>query len=147
MLTKLKYVGVCQEDLKDVYVLFIRSVLEYCSVLWHSSLTQEDINVLERVQKTSLRIILGESYISYQSALDTCNLKTLSERRDDRCMTFANKCLKHHLNRRLFPLNTNCHDLHDKPKEKFIVNFAKTGALKKSAIPYLQRRLNSEHTK
>ena len=51
MLTKLKYVGVCQEDLKDVYILFIRSVLEYCSVVWHSSLTREDSNVLERVQK------------------------------------------------------------------------------------------------
>ena len=145
MLTKLKYVGVCQDDLKDVYVLFIRSVLEYCSVVWHSSLTKEDANILERVQKTSLRIILGESYVSYQSALEICNLKTLSERRDDRCLTFAKKCLKHEVNSRLFPLNAYCHDLHDKPKEKFIVNFAKTGALQKSAIPYLQRRLNSEY--
>ena len=129
--------------------MFCSSGVSLSTAQWYGTLAshRKKINVLERVQKTSLRIILGESYISYQSALDTCNLKTLSERRDDRCMTFANKCLKHHLNRRLFPLNTNCHDLHDKPKEKFIVNFAKTGALKKSAIPYLQRRLNSEHTK
>ena len=41
MITKLKYVGVSREDLLDIYVLYIRSVTEYCSVSFHSSLTQE----------------------------------------------------------------------------------------------------------
>ena len=41
MITKLKYVGVNREDLLDIYKLFIRSVIEYCSVAFHSSLTQE----------------------------------------------------------------------------------------------------------
>ena len=39
MLTKLKYVGVPTEDLLDIYILFIRSVTEYCAVVFHSSLT------------------------------------------------------------------------------------------------------------
>ena len=39
MLTKLKYVGVSIEDLVEIYILFIRSVLEYCAVAFHSSLT------------------------------------------------------------------------------------------------------------
>ena len=99
LLSKLKYVGVSQEDLIDVYVLFIRSLLEYCSVVWHSSLTIEDIQTLERVQKTSLRIILGDSYTSYQLALEIFNLKPSTERRDARCMTFAMKCIKHPVNR------------------------------------------------
>ena len=67
--SKLKYFGVSQEDLIDVYVLFIRSLLEYCSVVWHSSLTIKDIQILERVQKTCLRIIQGDSYTSYELAL------------------------------------------------------------------------------
>ena len=142
MLTKLKYVGVNQSDLIDIYKLFIRSLLEYCSVVWHSRLTVEDIQVLERVQKTSLRIILGDNYESYPSALEACNLKTLYERREERSLKFAHKCLKHPVNKRLFPLNSNCHTLHEKCKDKYTVNFAKTDALKKSAIPYLQRRLN-----
>ena len=41
MLTKLKYIGVSIEDLLDIYILHIRSVLEYCSVVWHSRLTLE----------------------------------------------------------------------------------------------------------
>ena len=142
MLTKLKYVGVCQSDLIDVYKLFIRSLLEYCSIVWHSRLTEEDMRVLERVQKTSLRIILGESYESYPSALEACNLNTLYYRREERSLKCAYKCLKHPVNRRLFPLNPNCHDLHQKSKEKYTVNFAKSEALKKSTIPYLQRKLN-----
>ena len=145
MLTKLKYVGVCRQDLLEVYILFIRSLAEYCSVVWHSSLTEELSNSLERVQKTCLKVILGDQYIGYQSALQMCNLKSLHDRREDRCMNFAVRCLRHPLNYRLFPLNTDKHSLHEKSKEKFKVNFAKGGALKKSAIPYLQRRLNKEY--
>jgi hypothetical protein len=144
MLTKLKYVGVCTEDLLDVYILFIRSLTEYCSVVWHSSLTLEDINMLERVQKICLKVILGEMYVNYEAALEMCNIQTLYKRREDRCLNFAKKSLKHPVNKRMFPLNTAKHDLHEKSKEKFTVNFAKGEALKKSTIPYLQRRINQE---
>ena len=41
MITKLKYVGVNVKDLLDIYILFIRSVTEYCAVSFHSSLTQQ----------------------------------------------------------------------------------------------------------
>ena len=94
--------------------------------------------------KASLRMCLGDMYVCYEAALEMCNLTTLSERREERCLNFAKKCLKHPVNKRFFPLNPNCHNLHEKSKEKYTVNFAKSGALKKSAIPYLQRRLNQE---
>ena len=143
MITKLKYVGVQKEDLLDVYILFIRSLTEYCAVVWHSSLTVELTAMLERVQRISLKVILGDDYTDYEKALDLFNLQTLYQRREDRCLRFAEKCLKHPVNNRMFPLNTNKHDLHSESKEKFIVNFARGEELKKSAIPYLQRRLNS----
>ena len=59
MITKLKYVGVCLEDLLDIYILFIRSVTEYCSVAFHSSLTQQQSDKLEKIQKTCLKLIMG----------------------------------------------------------------------------------------
>ena len=62
MLTKLKYVGVNREDLLNIYILFIRSVTEYCSVLFHSSLTQAQSNKVEKIQKTCLKVILGDEY-------------------------------------------------------------------------------------
>ena len=35
MLTKLKYVGIRTEDLIEIYILFIRSITEYCAVAFH----------------------------------------------------------------------------------------------------------------
>jgi hypothetical protein len=61
MLTKLKYAGVSQEDLVHIYILYIRSVLEYCSELWHSTLTGDQSQNLEKVQKTCLKIIVEET--------------------------------------------------------------------------------------
>ena len=140
MLTKLKYVGTQKADLLDVYSIFIRSLVEYCSVCWHSSLTVEQSACIERVQKISLRIILGEEYINYQSAILKCNLDTLQNRRDKRCLNFALKCLKHPKHSSLFPKNEQ------RKNEKFHVNFAHTGYYQKSAIPYCQNLLNEHFT-
>ena len=63
MITKLKYVGVEFQDLIEIYILFIRSVTEYCAVVFHSTLTIEESHKLERIQKTSLKVILGVMYV------------------------------------------------------------------------------------
>ena len=143
MITKLKYVGIPQEDLVDIYVLFIRSVAEYCSVSFHSSLSQEQSRKLEGIQRTCVRVILGERYNGYKSALKTLGLESLEERRKQRCLDFAIKCLKHPRNQRLFPVkqNNNNHDI--RTHEKFQVNFARTSVYQNSTIPYCQRLLNS----
>ena len=144
ILTKLKYVGVATEDLLEIYTLQIRSILEYCAVVWHSRLNSDHIASLERVQKVCLRVILGECYVDYASALEMCNLKTLLQRRQDRCLTFAKKCLKHPVHKRLFPLNNNNKNCKYTSREKFEVNFAKTDTYRMSALPYLQRLLNNQ---
>ena len=77
-----------RDDLLDIYILFIRSVTEYCAVVFHSSLTQEDSRKLEQIQKTCLKVILGTDYSDYTSALEKCNLQTLAERREKRCLDF-----------------------------------------------------------
>ena len=99
MITKLKYVGVKIEDLLDIYILFIRSVTEYCAVVFHSSLTKEQSDKIEKIQKTSLKIILGDMYISYSTALEMCDLETLFERREKRCLDFALKSITHERNK------------------------------------------------
>ena len=141
MITKLKYVGVSTEDLLDIYILFIRSVTEYCAVVFHSSLTNEQSDKLEMIQKTCLKIILGESYVSYSAALEMCNLQTLYERREKRCLDFALKSIKHERSSRLFPL-TRPKNYDIRETEKFKVNFARTSRYRESAIPYCQRKLN-----
>ena len=41
---------------------------------------------IERVQKLCMKIILGEQYNGYESALETCGLEKLSDRRESRCL-------------------------------------------------------------
>ena len=143
MLTKLKYAGVSRSDLIHIYKMFIRSKLEYCVVPMHSSLSSRQEAALERVQSVSLKIILRDEYTSYQQALETCSLETLSSRRQDRCLKFSLKCLGHPLNNRIFPQNPNQQNLlQTRKREPFKVNFAHTERYRKSAIPSCQRLLN-----
>ena len=100
MVTKLRYVGVCIDDLIDIYKLYIRS-----SVAYHYRLNQEDSAKVKRIQRTCLKVILGEMFISYESALEMCGLDTLIDRRRKRCLNFSLKCLKHPRNSRMFPSN------------------------------------------
>ena len=76
------------EDLIQVYVLYIRSLTEYCSVVYHSRLTEEQSNKLERIQKTCLKVILNEMYVDYQSALEMTGLDSLKNRRLKRILDF-----------------------------------------------------------
>ena len=92
MITKLKYVGVSREDLLGVYTLFIRSLTEYCSIVWQPSLTMELSWMLERIKKTCLKVILGDDYTGYEAALDITKLQTLHQRREEKCLRFAKKC-------------------------------------------------------
>ena len=147
MLGKLKYVGIPKDDLILIYKLFIRSILEYCSVVFHSSLTEQQTNMIERCQKISLKLILSPNYTDYSSALRTCSLTSLKIRRETRISDFARKALKHPKHRSMFPLSddfiANPHNI--RHKEKYKVNFARTSAYQKSLIPYAQRRLNEEY--
>ena len=145
LITKLKYVGVETEDLIEIYILFIRSITEYCSVVFHSSLTIEQSAKSEKNQKTCLKIILGDSYVNYEAALEMCGLQTLADRRVQRCLNFALKAVKHPKNHRLFPLNPVQSEYNTREREKYEVNFARTSSYQNSTIPFCQRLLNA-HT-
>ena len=144
-----KVAGFCdsQQDLKEIYILFIRSILEQSAVVWHSSITEEQKESLERVQKSALRIILGHNYSSYQNALNKMDLQTLEERRETLCLNFARKCIKHEQLKQMFPLNNPNRQMNTRHKEKYKVEFANTGRLQKSPIIYMQKLLNIDEEK
>ena len=94
LLSKLKYVGMKMEDLLPVNKTFIRCIVEYCCVEWHSSLTVHQNNALERIHRVCLIMILGKDYVGYISALESCELETLESRRAKLSLSFAKKCIK-----------------------------------------------------
>ena len=134
-----------KEDLITIYISFIRSLLEQSCVVWNSMLTEQNINDLERVHKTVLKLILKNEYLDYNNALLKLDLPTLSQRRKYLCENFAlkninNEKMKHH-----FRENPNLHNMTTKNPEKYMVSFAHTERLKNSPVIYMQKLLNQKH--
>ena len=141
LLHKTSEFPVHKSDLVNIYILYIRSLLEQSCQIWHSSLTQEDLESLERVQKTALKVILKNDYISYENALSVTDIETLPERREELCLHFAKKCTKSSKTADMFPLNPVINER--RPHEKCQMSIANTDRLHDSAIPYMQRLLNA----
>lgn len=82
ILRKLKCFGFSCAQLTTMYVLHIRSVLEYSSVLWANSLTLKQCKKLISVEKRALSIIT-KKYVSNSNYLSSCkfvNIISLPER-------------------------------------------------------------------
>ena len=67
------------KDLKQIYMLQIRSKLDQSAVVWHSSLTQRNRADLERIQKSAVKCIVGQSYVTYEDALVKLGLQSLEK--------------------------------------------------------------------
>ena len=72
-----------------LYFLFVMSLLEQSATVWHSSLTQENIDDLERVQKSAVKIILGLKYDGCKKSLIKLDMESLQERREFLCLTLG----------------------------------------------------------
>ena len=136
-----------REHLKQIYKTFVRSNLEFSSNVWHSSLTKENIQDLERVQKAALKVILGRDYFNYKDALKLTKMDSLEERRGLIGLKFARNCLKNQNFSKLFPLKKTNHAMNVRNPDRYLVKSAKTERYKKSTIPFLQRLLNDENNK
>ena len=70
-------------DLKAIYLTYIRSILEQSAVVWHSSLTAKNRRALERVQKAAIRLIFKGKNKTYEEGLKRLNIGTLEDRRKE----------------------------------------------------------------
>ena len=128
-------------DLVMLYGQFIRSILEFNSVVWFSSITDEESSDLESVQKTACKLILKNDYTTYEKALEFLELDTLAERRLKLARKFAKVCQNIPQMKPLFEKpKQKEHDLRN--TNKCDVKFAAGKRLYKSAVPSLQRLLN-----
>ena len=144
LLQKLYSFKVPTEDLVNIYILYIRSLVEQNVAVWNHTITQEETEDIERVQKVALKMILKENYTNYNDALDLLGLEKLQSRRSSLCLKFAKTCLKNEKTAKMFPLNPY-YNPKMRNSEKYDVIFAHNNRLLDSAIPALQRRLNKDN--
>ena len=94
LLRSVQSFGAKHSEMVHLWTVFCRSVLEQSCAVWHSSLTQENIDDLERTQKSFCKIVLKEHYKSYESALLILDMDSLQERRQKLQLKLAKSGIK-----------------------------------------------------
>ena len=130
------------QDLKRIYLTYIRSIVDQSAVVWHSSLTKKNRNDIERIQKVAVRIILGKNYTNYNEGLKQLRLQNLNDRRENACLKFAQKCIKNDKVKNMFPISAKMCKRSKRKSDKFKVKFIRTKRYRQSAIPYMVNLLN-----
>ena len=131
------------EDLKEIYVKQVRSVLEFAVPAWNSALTEVEKVDIERVQKTALHIMLGDEYQDYRSALRTVGLEPLGDRRHKLCLKFVKKAAIHPKHKNWFRLNPKTVETRQ-DKTKYCPVYSNHNRFDKSPLAYLTDLLNSD---
>ena len=132
------------KELVHLWILYCRSLLEKSCVLWHSLLTKENLNDLERTQKTFTKLILQNKYKTYEEALIKLNLVSLADRRQQLCLKFAESGIRHNKLNDLLKIRKKKHGMKTRKSEKYEIKFSNTERWRKSSIIYLQSLLNQD---
>ena len=130
-------------DLITVYKGYIRPILDYGVPVYNGNLTQSQILCLERIQKRACRIMLGDHYTDYASALEMCTLQSLSERRKQLCINFAVSLANSPFCNHWLPANNDV-NYSLRSRAKYRQFHCKTKRYKNSPIPYLIDLLNAD---
>ena len=138
---KLKRAGVQTDDLLKFFFMKIRSVLESSSPVFHSMLTLDDTQEIERIQKITFRIILGSEYDSYTDACKQLSVESLESRRRTLSLNFALKLLDSPQHQNFFQF-TERNNIFLRRQPILKTPFAKTERYKNSPLPALTRLLN-----
>ena len=132
----------------------IRPITEYAAPLWHSGLIESDCKKIEKLPKKALGIILGVTYIdykryykfnnqvlSYGNVIRKLGLIPLSERREILTNNFALKTFKQGIHKKMFQEKENV--ISTRNPNVVVERQYNSDRHYKSAIPYMQRILNS----
>ena len=143
MIKRLKQAGASLEDMTDVYIKQIRSVLEFGVPVWNSGLTKEEVDDIERVQKSFLQIVLGSKYDNYENALGLASLESLQSRRYTLCRRFAIKAAKHPKHQHWFEKASP--DVYNTRSNKCTYKqpICRLSRFQNGPIPYLTKLLNT----
>ena len=138
LLRTLKRFGFSPEELRVAYSGYVRPILEYADVVWHSSLTAKQCNDIEAIQRRACRTILGRQYFNYNDALDQCNFDTLSGRRENHSRRFAEGLSQNNRTSALIPpTREECHGRSMRNSKKYLTSQGQDRALQKKSCAIL----------
>ena len=150
LLKKILSFGATIEEMVHLWIIYCRSALEKCAVVWSSSLSQQNKDDLERTQKVFAKLVLKKEYNddnenAYENALLKLNLQSLEQRRKEVCLNFAKNGIKNNTLTDLFPPKISNHSMEKRYEDKYEVFKANTDRMRNSSIIYMQNLLNSDY--
>ena len=139
-LIHLKRSGFKGKELFELYSIFIRPVIEFCSVIYHSLLTATQTLAIERLQKQVVKLCFGWD----NSYTETCALNgitSLEQRRKDGVDRFVLKTVN---SKRFapewYPLRQAGPEVRD--RRIYYETAARTSRYYNSPLSYMRRRAN-----
>ena len=131
------------QELVRIYISLIRSILEYCCPVWHTSLAQYLSDDVEKIQKETFRIICPS--LSYTEAINFFGCSNMYDRRHDICLKTMNKIEQNndHLSRLLPLTRKSVHGRHLRNCSNYSQFVCRTTRFKNSFFPSLIDRANS----
>ena len=141
LLRHLHHNGFTEDELLRVYKSIILPCHDYCSTVFHSSLTLSQTIILERLQSKALKAIYGFEP-SYRELMEKANLTTLRARREARELAFARKAAASERFARWFPLHESARSTRGQALYK--ESFARCTRCYNSPLFSMRRRLNKD---
>ena len=128
--------------IRDSYKTMILPVADYCDVIYHSVMTDELDEELDRAQNHALKCIFGHDK-SGRKLRQLAGITTLREQRVAHCDAFATKCSTDPRYSHLFPRrNPQRRTRSSLGGEPFLETFARCDRLRDSPVHFFRRRLN-----
>ena len=147
VLRHLKISGFTEKELARVYKTVVRPVLDYCCVIYHPMLTDEQDQIVERLQAQALKNIYGYG-IPYAKMREMADVTTHRARRIVLCDKFAQKAAANPRFQRWFPPRVGRQSARREGHGETYHEFtARTDRLKNSPLFYYRRRLNGKEGK
>ena len=139
----MKIAGFNEDELATVYRTVVRPILDYCAVVYHPMLNDDQDQQVERLQAQALKSIYGYKD-SYQTMREKAGISTHRARRIALCDKFAEKAAANPRFESWFPLRTGRSGRNAEMYHEFN---ARTGRLFNSPLYYFRRRLNGKDGK
>ena len=135
--------GFTQEELARVYCTVVRPVLDYCAVVYHPMLNDEQDQAVERLQAQALKCIYGYKD-SYATMREKAGITTHRARRIALCDKFASKAMGNPRFASWFLVRTA---RSRRRGDEYQELNARTDRLFNSPLYYFRRRLNGKEGK
>lgn len=141
MLYHLQKAGFRDGQLYRLYCCYVRTIIEYCSVVYHPLLNRGQEEDLERLHRHDIRVCFGTDE-PVREVMESLGIETLKSRRERRCDKFILKAASNPLFRaRWFQRRPDSgHNL--RRRREIIEPRAATNRRYNSPLAFIQRRAN-----